>query len=484
MHLERQFRGIVLAAALISINLAGCTPDHSGTFQSEKPVGIMEATQPHGLNIVGEDLQPLAGAKILIGQELNNPFLNNYLVADSAGYVELPAAWKEALAVTIEAPNYLRATYFAQSPENHTYRLRKKHSTAITQYELKGETTGHNIVDRDGLIDFSLVIPAMTRNDFLSFNIGSVISPQSDKISVLGQEASIPSNVALPKQRENYILPVVFDKPMYRIYFAEGGPQKVFAARGRFPFKKVVDKLRNNAPFYELVNDFTIFGGGVKDLNLTTPSTDSKLSVNDLDFKNKVNVTAPLIEQDETLMVVGVAHMAEYMIPTDVKLIKSGENLDLSTLDTKGSVFSLLKKTKDIVSDDPNADRLSAVLMPAIMGASPKFLPILEDPRLASNGDLLVPPMTSVPGVNAVATYSVLSQVQESLQGNEKVRVSNSYWETYAPKWLEVINLPQWPEGNHLPGKKHWEINLIGSLTVSQVDLGPAMINNATHVTH
>ncbi|MGZ3746218.1 MAG: hypothetical protein ACXWRE_02710, partial [Pseudobdellovibrionaceae bacterium] len=106
------------------------------------------------------------------------------------------------------------------------------------------------------------------------------------------------------------------------------------------------------------------------------------------------------------------------------------------------------------------------------------------DPRLASNGDLLVPPMTSVPGVNAVATYSVLSQVQESLQGNEKVRVSNSYWETYAPKWLEVINLPQWPEGNHLPGKKHWEINLIGSLTVSQVDLGPAMINNATHVTH
>ncbi|HEY8270922.1 MAG TPA: hypothetical protein VIG33_08530 [Pseudobdellovibrionaceae bacterium] len=484
MHLGLQLKGVVLTAAFISIHLVGCTPDKSGRFESGQPVGVIDTTQTPGLNIVGEDLQPLAGAKILIGQDLNDPFLNNYMVADSSGHVDLPSGWQDAQTVTIEAPNYIRASYFAQTPADRTYRLRKKRSTLINQYELKGLTTGHDITDRDGLVDFSLVIPAMTRNDFLSFNVSTVISPQNDKISIMGQEVGIPSNVTLPKQKESYVIPVNFDKPNYRIYFGDGGTQKVFSARGRFPLKKVVDKLRNNDPFYELMNDFVISGGGVKDLNLTTSSTDADLSVKDLDFKNKVDVTAPTIDSDETLMVVGVAHMAEYMLPTDVKLIKSGEKLGITTLDTKGSVFSILKKTKDMDSNDPAAERLSAVLMPALLGVSPKFLPIMQDPTLTSNGDMLVPKIHPVAGVNPVATYAVISQVENLPQGAKKVKVNNSYWEMYAPHWMEVVSLPRWPEGNHMAGKKHWEINLVGSLTVSQVDLGPAMINNATHVTH
>ncbi len=484
MNLRTQLRGIVLAAALVSIGLVGCTPDKSTTLNNDKLGGFAETTNVTGLNVVGEDLQPLAGAKILIGTELNTPFTNNYLVADILGRIDLPTAWMDAQPVTIEAPGYVRATYYAQTPGDHIYRLRKKSNIGTTQYEVKGVTTGHNIADHDGYIDFGLVIPAMTRNDFLSFNIDSVISPQYDRITILGQDADIPSNITFPKQKESYILPVTVSKPGYRVYFSDGGVQKVFAARGRFPFKEVVDKLRNRAPFYEIVNDFTISGGGVKDLNLTAASSQVDLSVKDLDFKNKVMVTAPAISGDETLMVVGMAHMAEYMIPTDVKALKSRQKLGISMLDANGSVFSILKKTKDMESNDPGADRLSAVLVPAGTGASPEFLPILADPSLASNGDMLVPKMLPIAGVNAVATYAVISQVQQVLQGAQKVKVNSSYWEMYAPNWLEVINLPKWPEGNHLTGKKHWEINLIGSLTVSQVDLGPAMINNATHVTH
>jgi hypothetical protein len=429
-------------------------------------------------------LQPLAGAKILIGQELNAPFSGNYLVADGSGHIEPPVGWADAQPVTIEVPGYVRATYFAQLPGDRVYRLRKKSNTNTTQFELKGLTKGHAIVERDGFVDFSLVIPAMTRNDFLSFNIDSVISPQSDTLTVLGQDSDVPSNIAFPKQKESYFLPVTIEKPSYRVYFSEGGVQRVFAARGRFPFKEVVDKIRNNVPFYELVNDFTIVGGGVKDLNLTTTSTQVDLSVKDLDFKTKVNVTAPAISGDETLLVVGVSHMAEYMIPTDVKVLKSGQKLGISNLDAKGSIFSILKKTKDMESNDPGADRLSAVLIPAGAGAAPTFLPIMADPSLTRDGDMLLPKMNPIAGVNAVATYAVVSTVQQALQGTQKVKVNSSYWEMYAPNWLEVVNLPKWPEGNHVVGKKHWEVNLIGSLTVSHVDLGPAMINNATHVTH
>lgn len=482
MHLRTHW-ATALVGVIAALNLVGCNQDKPDTKPTGKFWGMFAPTATTGLNIVGEDLQPLAGAKILIGME-EGAFAGNYLVADANGHVDLPAGWTDAAAVTIDAPGHVRATYFAQEPGDRTYRLRKRVNTNTTQYEVKGVTTGHNIVDRDGFIDFGLVIPAMTRNDFLAFNIDSVISPQSDVITILGQDADVPSNITFPKQKESYMLPVTVEKPTYRTYFAEGGVQKVFAARGRFPFKQVVDKLRNKAPMYELVNDFTISGGGMKDLNITKASTQMDLSVIDFDFKGKVNVTAPAIAGDETMMAVGVAHFNEYMIPTDVKVVKGGQKQSLATLDAKGSVLSVLKKSKDLDSSGPGTDRLSAVLVPAGNGVAPQFLPIMADPTLAANGDMLLPKMNSIAGVNAIATYAVVSQVLASVQGEHKVMVNSTYWEMYAPQWAEALNLPKWPEGNHLPGKKHWEINFLGSLNVSQVDLGPAMINNATHVTH
>jgi len=477
---------LALVGFIAALNLIGCNEDKPDT--KPQPKGkLWGLWQPKatGLNIVGEDLQPLAGAKILIGTEQEVPFAGNYLVADTSGHIDLPAGWSETTAVTIDVPGYVRATYFEQAPGDRTYRLRKKMSTATAQYEVKGVTTGHKPVDRDDIIDFGLVIPALTRNDFMSFNIDSVISPQSDVISIVGYDAEVPSNITFPKQKESYILPVTVDKPSYRTYFTESGVQKVFAARGQFPFKKVVDKLRKKAPMYELVNDFTILGGGVKDIDVAKASTSVDLSVIDLDFKGKVNVTAPAISGDETMMVVGVAHMNEFMIPTDVKVVKSGQKQSIATLDNKGSVLSVLKKTKDLDPKAPaGSDPLSAVLIPAGNGVTPQFLPLMADPTLAANGDMLLPKMNPIQGVNAIATYAVVSQVAQTMQGSQKVLVNSSYWEMYAPAWAESLNLPKWPEGNHLPGKKHWEVNLLGSLNVSQVDLGPAMINNATHVTH
>jgi len=484
MHLRSHW-ATALISAITVLNLVGCSQDKPETKPTGKFWGIFPQTAPAtGLNIVGEDLQPLAGAKILIGMEEGAPFAGNFLTADAQGHINLPAGWSETTAVTIEAPGHVRATYFAQTPGDRTYRLRKIVNGNTTQYEVKGVTQGHNTVDRDGFIDFGLVIPAMTRNDFMSFNVDSVISPQNDVLSILGQEAEIPSNITLPKQKESYMLPVTIEKPTYRTYFAEGGVQKVFSGRGRFPFKQVVDKLRNRVPMFELVNDFTILGGGLTDLNITKAITQVDLSVTAFDFKAKANVTAPAISGDETMLAVGVAHFSEYLIPTDVKLVKSGQKLSLSTLDAKASVLSVLKKSRDLESNASGADRLSAVFVPAGAGVAPQFLPIMADPTLAANGDMLLPKMNPIAGVNSLATYAVVSQVMQTTQGTQKILANKTYWEMYAPKWSESLNLPKWPGGNHLSGKKRWEVNFLGSQNVSQVDLGPAMINNVTHVTH
>lgn len=484
--LTRQLQSFALSSALVSLGLMGCSKEPIGPgVEDGDRWGISETAQAPGLTILGEGQKPLVNAKVLIGSAQDIPFSGNFLVTDSEGHLDLPAGWVEMETITIEAPGYLRTTYFAQEPGNHTYQLRKKAHTTATQYEVKGVTQGHNIKDRDGFVDLSLVIPAMTRNDFLSFNVNSVISPQTDLISVLGQEAEVPSNVAFPKQRESYIVPVTLDKPGYRIYFGEPGMRRVFAARASFPFKEVVDRIRDNAPFYTLVNYFNISGGGIKDLNLVKSITQVDLSVNELDFKAKVPVMAPSLRGDETMMAVGVAHMAEYMIPTDVKIMKSGQKLALSSFDTsKASVFSVLKKTKDLENMEEGSDRLSAVMSPAGRGVAPQFLPIMADPALDRNGDLLVSKMSSIAGVHPVATYAVLSQIKEVQQGKHKLKVNDQYWEMYGPQWMEVVSLPRWPEGQNPSGPQRWEVNLVGSTTVSEVDLGPAMINNVTHVTH
>jgi len=205
--------------------------------------------------------------------------------------------------------------------------------------------------------------------------------------------------------------------------------------------------------------------------------------VTSLNFNKKASVTAPAIGNDETMLGFGVAEMSEHLIPTDVKRFKSAEQLQISTLDNHGLVFALLKKTADMESEASGADRLSAVLVPAA-DAKPQFLPILPDIRIAGNGDVVVEKISSVGGVKALATYSVLSEMREVAQGTEKVMVRHPQWEVYAPAWLEVVRLPVWPEGGAISGKKRWEVNLLGSLNASQVDLGPAMINKATHVTH
>lgn len=431
--------------------------------------------------ILGEGNHPLENAKILIGAE-EGSLSGNFISTDSSGRAVLPAAWTNAEPVTIDYPGYVRATYYAQMPGSHIYQLRKK--SGMNQYELSGITQGHTVVDKDDFIDFGLVIPALTRNDLMSFDLAAVISSQMDTISILGQTAEIPSNVTLPRQRESYIFPVTIEKPGYRLYFNDPGVKKVYAARGRFPFKEVVDRLRAKAEFYELINYFTISGGGVKDINVTKSSTQMNLSVKDLNFTSKAKVTAPAIASDEMILGVTAAVVGDYLVPTDVKGFKAGEKREMATLDQKSLLVGVLKKTNEFDSNAPGADRLSAVIIPAT-NAAPQFLPLLGSASLSSNGDMLVPRANLIKGVNAVATYSVISQQVEVLNGKDKVMMKKPYWEVYAPYWLDVVSLPQWPEtSKRAGGKKLWEVNLIGSLKASQVDLGPAMLNEATHVTH
>src|SRR5690606_27028720 len=109
----------------------------------------------------------------------------------------------------------------------------------------------------------------MSKAELLAFDINKVISTDVDKISAGGRDMSIPSNISLPKQTERYLFfSITLDKNPFRIYFDSPGPQKIVALKGRFPFKKVVDELRSEKNFIDLINQFTIDGGTLQNIHI------------------------------------------------------------------------------------------------------------------------------------------------------------------------------------------------------------------------
>ena len=248
------------------LSAAGCSPDKNNT-QNQDIVrflwteSITGQAQIKVLNSFGE---PIAKARVLIGQAENSPFRGNFLETDQAGTAIIPKEWKNPTSVTVDADGYIRQTLLNQKPGNITLKLNTRYLKQ--KAELKGQVTQLPVADGDKLIDFGLVMPALSKADILNFDLDQVISPYTDILTVAGQDAPLPSNVSLPKQKEKYFFNLTVEKPIYRIMAPTLGPKRFYAARGRFPFKPVVDELRAGKPFYELLNYFTLFGGGVRDI--------------------------------------------------------------------------------------------------------------------------------------------------------------------------------------------------------------------------
>lgn len=440
------------------------------------------AQENNTLTIKSINDQPLAGANILIGDALNNPFRGNFLTTDSAGRVQIPAGWTRATTVTVQASGYIRMTYMNQEPGALTIKLRPQPQKI--SYEVRGGVTGLPIEDKDGYVDFGLIMSAFTKRDMLTFNLSNVISPQSDRIEAMGQNIDIPSNVSLPEQRENYSLfTITLDKPVYRVYYGQPGVNRVFAARGRFPFKATVDGLRDGAQFHEMINYFKLSGGAIRDIEVKQGENKLSLPVKELNFTDVKKVASPQINGDETFMALGIASQSGYMIPTDVKKItqtkKSGIDINMMP-NAEQHFLGVLKKTSEMKSRD---SRMSVTLVPYKSDMTPSLLPLIPDPTLQAD-EILMPKFNSIDGVSPIATYSVLSLEEEVQQGPAKVKLLNPKWEIYTQKWAERIKLPQWPIDGELPGKKRWDVSFIGSQTASQAPIGPAMIETATHVTH
>ncbi len=172
----------LMIALMIPALLVGCNKDDKPKKPESGSVLNMFDTQTvDHITITTIEGQAIPGAQILIGEALDAPFSGNFLTTDANGQIEIPAGWTMETAVTVQAPGFLRTTYWAQTPGALTLKLRPM--TTQAQHEVRGNTQGLPIQDKDGFVDFGLVMPAFSKIDMLSFDIDKVISPQSDRIS-------------------------------------------------------------------------------------------------------------------------------------------------------------------------------------------------------------------------------------------------------------------------------------------------------------
>lgn len=467
--------------------LVSCSPERKTPASSDLGSGFISASpffkvSQAVIKVVDSAGQPLQ-AEVLIGTGLNDPFPNNLLQTDALGQVLAPQNWSTELPVTVRSPGYVAVTYLQQGPHAMTFKLRK--APMAQRIVLSGTTKGYPIKDKDDQIDFGLIIKGMSKSELLAFDINKVISSDNDSFSVAGQNAEVPSNVSLPRQKESYFLPVTIEKNSYRLFMNEPGPQKIIALRGRFPFKKVIDSLRNNKSFVDLINDFSLDGGTLQDVTVSSSALSLNLDLSQLQFQKSISVMAPTHGSDEVVLGVVAQDMNGILIPTDVKKLPVGQAMNLKALDpTQSYVLKVLQKQSDFnsVTDTTNSrDRLSVIYTAASDKTAGQFLNLVGNPRVQGQELFLEPPQ-GVALIQPYATYLVLSELQEVAVGKSTTKIPLNRWEIYAPGWASQINLPQQPLSATATPQWRWEASFFGGVD-SAADLGPDMIQKTTHVT-
>ncbi|MGE3974703.1 MAG: hypothetical protein AB7F59_09275 [Bdellovibrionales bacterium] len=427
--------------------LAGCSPSPQNPTGSAQP--ITPSFVPNNQIQVISGGVPVAQAKILIGMGNQG---RDFLMTDENGLVTIPAYWTNAEHVTIEANGFIRATYLNQMPTAKAFTV---HLADIKPtIEVKGNTTQFQpyIVEKDGIVDFALVLPLVSTEDMLFFNENSVLSTEMDYISIFGQRMGIPSNISVPVQKEKYgLFTFTLNKPLFRFKVARPGNMKLLAARGRASLGALKDRLPPN----ELINQITIAGGGVRATTVASTGGQVDIPVNELNFNQKLAVTAPQLPQGTHLLAVPLIADGALRYPSDVKSLKPMESRQLTVAAQGASELATIISPLDRTV----SKAASAALVPVRPASQAlKHLGLPAAPTVANNQIQLSSP-TIPAGVMATGLYMTKSAVTLTTVEGETIETIERKWEVYGEKWDTAVTLPVLPETHE--GKSRWEASFL-----------------------
>ncbi len=487
--------GLLLASGLMTMGLlVGCSPNSPNTGSRDmkpqwgQPDELFSALNPtdralQKISVVGSDGLPLTGAEILIGSDVNDPFVGNLLTTDALGATALPAGWTSAQPVTIDAPGYVRVTFLNLTPQGFSHKM-KRVEFAPT-HKLKGHTLNHVMRDFDGKADFGLIFKALSKEDLFNLQLSSVISPETDKISIAGFDVEMPSNLTLPRQKERYILiPITLDKPEFRFYFDQPGNYLLMGAKGRFPFTEVVNQMQSGKEMHKLINKFEFMGGSVKSVNVSGPETTFDFDVAEINFTQTDTVKFPAPGTGRSILGGRLMEWSpNQFLPTDIKLIEAAGDVSLHRGPNRPHhLVGVLKNSNEFEEQNPGVDRLSASLVDDTTTPDFKFLSLLDNP-IATDLQSVKMPNVTIPFTPAelIVYASVGKVIETETEANVVVKTYLKSWEVYSTEMISEIKLPRWKPLTK-EGLSRWEamyaVSREASLTTSHRSL-----DNMTHVT-
>lgn len=496
-----------LIAALVTSSISGADqhrtwldlvgPNASGV-KSEQ-IRLFAA---NAITIVNERQEPIAGATILIGSAVDQPFPGNLVTTGADGTASIPADWKSALPVTVQAPGYITTTVPLAEPADRVLRLNKAEGTG--EIEVKGTATDFGRLISDGKVDFSLLMNSLNRAELLSFNMSTVLSPKIDPIELLGNRVPLPSNVTLPRQVESFILPVELNKPDFRLYFREVGQYLVSALHGQFPMQRVINEIRAGKSIFDLLNQFNILERGQTTFDVTGNLTGANMPVNQLKFDRQISVKAPAYANGEVMYAVALDEQGPIMSPTDVKRFNKNETINLKSHNgTNPSVLAVLAPSAgaavnliDLIvpnmgnapgakaGERPQQDftQSSLALLPAGGGAAPQFLPLIAKPVFANNVITATPPALPE-GLTAASMYLVFSEIEPIEGGSVKNERRTRLWEIWSDVWAPEVQIPVIEFARNPDRIYRWEVMFLARATGAAAGIDASDLNTVTHVT-
>ena len=376
---------------------------------------------------------PISQAQIFI-QELNLT-----TQTDSRGQFNWPDGARFPLTLHINAANTLPTTFAQVKGVYAQYVLAPAPTTRTV---LSGITSGYENLSVDGWIDFSVILPGFFRRQIFDFDPTAIVSPLKDRITVLGQEAKVPSNISLPKQTENYVFPVTINKLNFRLLYREENQPPLIATAGRFPFQQVVDRLRNNAEFADIIYLFQMKSMGHADV--LSPTQNFNININEQKFDKLWTLPPTDVSSDSQHIAIALAQHQDGYYLTDVKMVTSKQPTKLTTLTNSPARLAmhlLRSKESSEIKGSKGFWQLSMALQAESQTTTPNFLGLLEKPQVQGQQVFLNPP-TRPASVNAMGMAVHFWLVQSETVGSETFENTTLWWQFYSDEWLNSLMIP------------------------------------------
>jgi hypothetical protein len=466
-----------LLSCLVLFTMA-CSPQKDAK-QSNDDQNDFKPSTAFSVQIKSQSGFPVANAQLLLGIEYAD---ERFFTADENGVVQIPAnLWQESMAITIGAENFIRASYLDMEPG--AYDLVMNELPKERNYGVSGITKGFGSLKKDGWADFSMVAPSFDRQQLIGFELSHVISDQMDTMTIYGQDISIPSNISFPKQKESYgIFPVTLDKPSYRMPFYFPGDYQLAAIHGRFPFKEVVGKMRDGQSVFEVVNDFQFKQVGLTNLSITGSDHKADLEINHIQFKEEKSIATPAFANDDILMYISLNQNDKGYFPSGLRRVEPSSSAKLQFAEGfEHHLLAVLTQESSGGGKAKISNKMSIQIMPLNSSAPVSLLNRVESPVVNGTSLEMRPPERNR-FVRDGGTYLSLTSITTKENPHVEMYETRKLWEVYADRWVEAVDLPQWPTGLSQNTKLRWEVMFLGSDSEERASVGPSLIRKASHV--